>query len=137
MTYINVELRRLVQSRAEGCCEYCRISEKDRLISFEIDHVISTKHGGDTAADNLCLSCSSCNEFKGSNIASADPLTGKATFLFNPRQQEWEEHFQLENVVIHPLTPEGRVTVFLLRFNSPSRLMERAALIEVQRYPCR
>jgi 5-methylcytosine-specific restriction endonuclease McrA len=93
MTYISAELRRLVRNRAGGCCEYCLISERDRLISFEIDHVISTKHGGETTTENLCLSCSSCNEFKGSDIASADPLTGKATFLFNPRQQRWDEHF--------------------------------------------
>jgi hypothetical protein len=57
----------------------------DRLLPFEIDHIIAEKHRGVTAADNLCLACYRCNSFKGSDIASADPLTGNAAFLFHPR----------------------------------------------------
>lgn len=136
MTYIPAELRRLVIERAGGCCEYCRMQVTDRLLPFEIDHIVAQKHGGETEADNLCLACYRCNGFKGSDIASADPEDGQATFLFHPRRQRWEDHFRLDGAVIVPLTPEGRVTVFLLRLNMPVQIAQRETLIKAGRYPC-
>jgi hypothetical protein len=136
MTYIPADLRRLVFERAGGCCEYCRMQVADRLLPFEIDHVIAEKHGGATNADNLSLACYRCNGFKGSDIASADPVTGAATFLFHPRRQRWDDHFRLDDTTITPLTPEGRVTVFLVRLNAPIQLEQRTLLIAEGRYPC-
>ena len=136
MSYISAELRRLVIERAEGCCEYCRMQTADRLLPFEIDHIIAEKHGGATDEDNLSLACYRCNSFKGSDIASADPETGQAVFLFHPRHQRWKDHFRLNEAIIEPLTPEGRVTVFVLRLNVPVQVAERTALIAEGRYPC-
>ena len=136
MTYIHAELRRFVTERAGNCCEYCRLSQQDNFLPFEIDHIIAEKHGGATDRDNLCLSCSTCNAFKGSDIGSIDSETGALTPLFNPRTQVWSEHFRLQDAIIEPLTPEGRVTVFLLRLNREEQLAERAALLELGRYPC-
>jgi 5-methylcytosine-specific restriction endonuclease McrA len=42
----------------------------------EIDHIIAKKHGGRTEAENLALSCTLCNKYKGSDPASVDPETG-------------------------------------------------------------
>lgn len=136
MTYISADLRRLVIERAGGCCEYCRMQTADRLLPFEIDHIISEKHGGATNEDNLCLACYRCNSYKGSDIASADPETGEATFLFHPRRQRWETHFRLNDTLIEPLTSEGRVTLLVLRLNHPVQLAQRQALIIEGRYPC-
>ncbi|MBN8634059.1 MAG: HNH endonuclease [Anaerolineae bacterium] len=136
MTYISAVLRREVIERASNCCEYCRISRADHVLPFEIDHIISEKHRGKTELDNLCLSCWDCNHAKGSDIASVDSETGKPTFLFHPRLHNWNEHFRLEGVHIIPLTPEGRVTEFLLQLNKVERLQERAMLITLGRYPC-
>lgn len=136
MRYVSAELRRLVVERAEGCCEYCLLNQQDQIIPFEIDHIISIKHDGITELDNLCLSCSRCNEAKGSDIAGADPYTGKATFLFHPRRQRWSEHFQLNGAFIEPLTPEGRVAVFVLRINALDRIIERDFQSQVGTYPC-
>jgi hypothetical protein len=136
MTYIPAELRRGVIERAGGCCEYCRMQISDRLLPSEIDHIISEKHGGETIFDNLCVACYRCNSFKGSDIASSDPATGKATFLYHPRQQHWDDHFRLNGAVIEPLTPEGRVTGFLLHFNISIHIAQRNALIREGRYPC-
>jgi hypothetical protein len=108
----------------------------DRLLLFAIDHVRAEKHGGETIAANLCLSCFRCNGFKGSDIASADPLTGLATFLYNPREQQWDDHFSLDGALIKPLTPEGRITTFLLRLNAPIQVEQRTVLIADGRYPC-
>jgi 5-methylcytosine-specific restriction endonuclease McrA len=45
--YINAELRRLVSDRAAHLCEYCLYPEGDGL-GFQVDHIISLKHGGAT-----------------------------------------------------------------------------------------
>ena len=58
---IPAELRRLVIERASGHCEYCRIHQDVSIYSHEVDHIIALKHGGQTRADNLALSCLSCN----------------------------------------------------------------------------
>jgi hypothetical protein len=136
MTRISRELRRQVIERAGNCCEYCRLSQDDNTFSFHVDHVISEKHGGTTEINNLCLSCPSCNTFKGSDIGSIDRRTGKFTALYNPRQQAWNEHFRLNGAVIEPLTAEGRATMFLLRLNEADRAFERQELISLGRYPC-
>ncbi len=136
MTYVSPTLRQSILDRAGNCCEYCLLSQDDNFLPFEVDYIIAEKHGGTTVSDNLCLSCSNCNGFKGSDIASNDPMTGVLTRLFNPRRQHWTDHFRLTGAVIEPLTPEGRVTVFLLRLNRSEQVEERIALIELGRYPC-
>jgi hypothetical protein len=112
------------------------MSVADRLLPFEIDHIIAEKHGGITDPDNLCLACYRCNSFKGSDIASIDPETESVALLFNPRRQAWDEHFRLNGASIEPLTASGRVTVFLLRRNMPGQIAQRSALIQEERYPC-
>jgi hypothetical protein len=135
MTYIPESLRREVIERAEGCYEYCLIHQQDSLYAHEVDHIIPEKHRGETSAANLCLACLDCNRYKGSDFASFDPETGQITPLFNPRQQVWNDHFRLESARIIPLSPEGRVTVFVLRLNHEIRVRARRALIEAGRYP--
>ena len=136
-TYISAALRREVFQRAGGCCEYCRTGENDSAINFVIDHVIAEKHGGSTAINNLCLSCYWCNSYKGSDLSSVDwDDEGQVVPLFNPQQQHWESHFNLENEWIQPLTAVGRVTIFLLRLNSRKRLDERELLVLLDNYPC-
>lgn len=136
MTYIPAELRRQVEQRAHQCCEYCLIHEDDGYLAHEVDHIIAEKHRGTTDADNLCLSCFDCNRYKGSDIGSIDIETDTYVGLFNPRTMEWHEHFELAGFMIKPLTPEGRVTEFLLRLNSEERVIKRKILLNVKRYPC-
>lgn len=47
VTYIPTALRNEVYERAEGCCEYCLISESVSFAKHQIDHVIAEKHGGE------------------------------------------------------------------------------------------
>jgi 5-methylcytosine-specific restriction endonuclease McrA len=113
------------------------MSEDDRAIDFAVDHIIAEKHGGKTSIENLCLSCFECNSYKGSDLSSVDWGFGDAIIpLFNPRQQQWSDHFRLKGSFVQPLTATGRVTVFLLRFNTPERLEERELLIALGNYPC-
>jgi 5-methylcytosine-specific restriction endonuclease McrA len=131
-TYISSVLRRLVQERAKGCCEYCLIPEIATFATHEIDHIIAEKHGGLTEANNLAYSCTLCNKYKGTDLTSIDPDTGEIVPLYHPRQDLWQQHFLLTNAEIVPLTPKGRVTVRLLQFNRPERIEERKLLIEAE-----
>lgn len=123
-------LRRLVQKRAKNCCEYCLIPEDATFSPHEIDHIIAEKHGGLTEGDNLALSCTLCNKYKGTDLTSIDPDTGDIIVLYHPRQDQWLEHFMLRDGRVVPLTAKGRVTVRLLQFNRPERIEERKLLIE-------
>jgi hypothetical protein len=89
-----------------------------------------------TYIHNLCYCCFDCNRHKGSDVGSYDTSTDLLTPFFNPRTQIWSEHFKLEGAVIVPLTPEGRVTVLLLQLNTDERIIRRAELIALGRYPC-
>ena len=68
--YISLQLRRLVANRADWLCEYCQVAEADRSSAYQIDHIISVKHGGATTADNLAYSCIFCNLQKGTDLGS-------------------------------------------------------------------
>lgn len=126
-----------VRERAGYCCEYCLVSQTARLTRFQIDHIIAVKHGGQDDEENLCLSCYECNGYKGSNVAGIDPDTGEAAKLFHPRQQAWEDHFRLNpDATITGLTPEGRTTLEVLRFNDDERIKQRLGEWVVDDYPC-
>ena len=128
-TYVPATLRKQVTKRAGGHCEYCRFPQSVALLSFEMEHIISEKHGGMTVPENLALACPYCNRAKGSDLGSLDPQTQQLTPFFNPRTQEWSEHFLFSDATIVPQTAEGRVTVLILQFNDSERLQERATLI--------
>jgi hypothetical protein len=134
MTYIPDSLRRLVYSRAQSLCEYCYIEDRYTGKTHEVDHIYAEKHDGLTVAENLCLSCLTCNRNKGSDLCSIDPATGEITRLFHPRRDRWKDHFTLSNGEIQGITPQGRVTAKILQLNIPERLAERRALIRIGRY---
>jgi len=132
---IPIQLRRLVIKRAGWRCEYCLIHQDDRPETHPIDHILALKHGGQTAEENLALACLTCNVNKGSDLAAIDPLGGEIVPLFNPRNQNWGEHFELSGAQIIGRTAIGRATVVLLRLNDDERLSYRQSLIDAGRYP--
>ena len=134
-THISSALRQFVEERANNTCEYCLLNQLFSMYKHEIDHVIAVKHGGKTIADNLVLACLPCNRYKGSDLTSIDPLKGEIVPLFNPRQQDWLAHFQLQGSSIVGMTAIGRTTVFLLRMNDSDRLKLRYSLIAQGVYP--
>ena len=133
--YISQELRRMVAKRADFLCEYCLISELDRSSRYQVEHIISLKHGGSTTEDNLAYSCVFCNLNKGTDLGSIVWRTGELVRFFNPRRDFWGEHFRLDDNAIQPLTDIGEVTARILDFNNDERIVERQELIEVGRYP--
>src|SRR5262245_53944727 len=117
-TYISADLRRLVVARAEALCEYCLIAEDDTFFGCEVDHIISEKHGGATAADNLALACMYCNQAKGSDVGSIHLETGAFVRFFNPRTDRWADRLELTGSRIRAKTPIGEVIARILGFNS-------------------
>lgn len=115
MREIETGLRYLVVARADHRCEYCLMNEDDPFSPHQVDHIISRKHAGRDEESNLAFACLRCNAWKGSDIASLDPLTGELMRLFNPRRQLWEDYFQMGGPIIEFLTAEGRATARLLR----------------------
>jgi hypothetical protein len=122
-------LRALVALRAENRCEYCHIRQVDLEYTFHLDHIISLKHGGSTIELNLALACPDCNYNKGANIGTfLFPPDRRFTPLFHPRIDRWEEHFEIIEGLISPLTPVGEATARILMFNTPERIILRREL---------
>ena len=133
---ITEQVRAKVGRRAGNRCEYCLIHENDAGFPHQVDHVVSRKHGGTSAFNNLAYACILCNRYKGSDVASINPKTGEAVRLFHPRQDRWADHFRLDADFIEPLSEVGRVTARLLRLNAAERLAERRLLM-FPRHPAR
>lgn len=128
---IPANLRKLIAERAGYRCEYCLLPQAVTLYQHEPDHIVPRQHGGDTVEGNLALACLRCNRYKGTNVGSFDPLTGVLTSLFNPRIHNWNSRFEWDGALIRPITPEGRVTVKILRLNDVDRVSERQLLLNI------
>jgi hypothetical protein len=123
-------LVQLVWRRAEAKCEYCQVPQAIATFAFQIDHVIARKHDGPTSAENLALSCLDCNVCKGSDVSGVDPISGAIVRLFNPRSDQWAEHFEWRNFELYGKTDIGRVTVKLLQINNSERVDLRSQIAE-------
>jgi hypothetical protein len=99
----------------------------DSFFRFHIEHVIPRKHGGASTESNLALACHACNLHKGPNLTGIDPDTGAVVLLFNPRTQNWQDHFTEQGARVVGITSEGRATVRVLVMNDITRLQLRDA----------
>jgi len=100
-------VRAFVWRRAKNCCEYCLLPHASSVLPFEIDHIISEKHGGGATEENLALACCYCNRFKGPNISGLDPNTGAIARLYHPRRDKWPEHFFWQGAALVGRSPVG------------------------------
>ena len=130
MSRLPQSIRQQVRKRANERCEYCYKPDEYVSQSHHVDHIISLKHKGSDALDNLAWACFQCNLCKGTDIASIDEITKIITPLFHPRLQIWDEHFQLDGASILGNTAIGRVTVALLQINHPEQVETRQILID-------
>lgn len=126
-----------VRQRANRLCEYCHTNERWQYVYFTIDHVIPVTENGSNSIDNLALACFFCNRRKSGKQRAVDPESSGETFIFNPRTNNWAEHFiwSADGLQIIPLTDIGRATVELLKFNRERVLLIREADVSVKRHP--
>jgi hypothetical protein len=75
--------------------------------------------GGSDEPDNLALACHRCNERRYNFTVGIDPQTQTKVPLFNPRLQQWFEHFiwTADGTKILGITPIGRATCNRLDIN--------------------
>ena len=131
--YIPETVRRLVAERAGFKCEYCRLPQGVGGFSFEIDHIISIKHGGNSDPSNLAYCCPICNGSKGSDVGTY--VDGELVRFFNPRTDDWFAHFALEKGWITGLSPIGEATVSIFEFNDIEDVIQRQKLESIGLYP--
>ena len=134
---MDAPLERRVRERARGRCEYCQLPEAFSTLPFQVDHIIARKHGGATEPGNLALACFYCNTHKGPNIAGRHRDTAEIVRLFNPRTDEWAEHFKWNGPTLTGLTAIGGVTVDVLAINRPEFVTLRESLIAGGSFPPR
>ncbi len=121
-----------VAERANYKCEYCLIPEKLSFYKFQIEHIISLKHGGSNRKENLAYCCPECNYSKGTDVGTY--IANNLTRFFNPRLDNWEEHFELKKGEIIAKTDIGAATVIIFKFNQIDRLIFRNQLISMDLY---
>jgi hypothetical protein len=123
--------RELVEARAGGACEYCRLLQAASGVTFHIEHALPRARGGETVLSNLVFSCPGCNLTKSDRTTGEDDAS-RSHSLFNPRNYEpwllgWHLHFAMEHEsgTILPRTPVGQATVNALRMNDRLRVFAR------------
>ncbi|MEM8641300.1 MAG: HNH endonuclease [Cyanobacteria bacterium P01_G01_bin.54] len=75
--------------------------------------------GGDDSEDNLALACHRCNGRRYNFTGGIDPQTQALVPLFNPRKDQWSEHFvwSQDCTTVIGQTAIGRATIERLDMN--------------------
>lgn len=112
-----------VRQRAKFQCEYCHYPELLSSAPLSIDHVQPRSLGGSDNLNNLALACRRCNERRYNFTTGIDPETETEVALFNPRQQQWSDHFiwSADALRIIGRTSIGRATCNRLDLNDERR----------------
>lgn len=101
-------------------------------MEFPIDHIIPRTRGGKSTLENLALACPRCNGHKWAFETGLDPQTGTGHPLFNPRTDDWKNHFEWAadgSLRIQGMTEIGRATVVRLKMNDEKVLAIRRLLL--------
>lgn len=137
-TYISKLIRQHIREQAEDRCGYCLSPQHLVMGRLQIEHIHPLAKGGGNEESNLWLACSLCNEHKGSKTEAIDPETGKNVRLFNPRTQNWWQHFSWseDGLRVIGLTPIGRATVVALHLSTdPDALIVRSFWVKAGWHP--
>ncbi len=110
------------------------------MAPLKIEHLLPRSRGGLSEEPNLWLSSPLCNRHKADRITGFDPATQQEVPLFNPRLQQWGEHFKWsdDGIQIVGLTATGRATVKALHLDDdPDALIVRAHWVSAGWHPPR
>lgn len=117
---ISKKLRQKVRQDFNNRCAYCLSSQAYVFDPLEIDHILPISKGGTNDEENLCLACGMCNRHKYSRVSMVDSETALEMPLFNPRKQDWHEHFAWSESgeEIIGISAIGKNTVEVLKMNN-------------------
>jgi hypothetical protein len=125
-----------VRARAAKVCEYCLLPQITQEATFHIDHVIPVSRNGATAPNNLALACVTCSLRKAARVRVRDPQSDRLVALFNPRVDNWDEHFAItKQMRIRGRTATGRATIDALKMNRFDVIAIRRALVLLGNFP--
>lgn len=135
--YVPDELRRRVSEQARFRCGYCLRSAALLGMPLTIDHILPQALGGETVEENLWLACHRCNGFKATQTNAVDNITGENSALYDPRTQDWAEHFMwsADGVQMIGKTPTGRATVEALKMNNDEIVVTRRHWVSAGWWP--
>lgn len=125
-----------VARRAEHICEYCRAPEAVFNLPFEVEHIVPLSRGGGDDRNNLALSCRSCNLYKSDSVSAFIEETQSEVRFFNPRQDDWNEHFLLDKEIgeVKDKTSIAHATILRLRINSSAQTAARIQWLKLGFY---
>ena len=131
------EYKEILEEIAGGRCEYCKSLAKYATESFCIDHILPKSKGVADDLTNLAFSCIGCNSRKYNKTSAIDPVTGEEVTLFNPRTDNWNQHFVWANdsFRIIGISPIGRATIEALKLNRNGLLNLRRLLKTAGEHP--
>lgn len=135
MSKISEKLKTKIRRQAKNRCGYCLLPQSLNPSLLEIEHLLATANGGTDEEENLWLACRLCNGYKNTQSEAVDDKTNKKVLLFNPRAQDWNEHFEWINEKIVGKTPCGRATVKALKLNNEIILPVRKKWISAGWFP--
>ena len=116
-----------VIARAGNRCEYCQMHQALQGATFHVEHVVPRSVGGADNLDNLAWACPSCNLHKSDRTScQLDPESDPVP-LFNPRANQWADHFEWDDYTILARTDIGRATILALELNHERRIKIRQA----------
>lgn len=118
-TNISDDIKIKVRETSRYRCGYCLIQQRYSPMIFQFDHLLPVSFGGTNDEENLWLACGNCNNAKSDKTEAFDSVTNLTVPIFNPRTQNWNEHFEWDEdeAIIVGKTPIGRATVEALKLN--------------------
>jgi hypothetical protein len=116
-----------VQTRAGDRCEYCKMHQSLQGATFHVEHVIQKSRGGLPDVGNFAWCCPSCNLRKSDRTSATDLTTGQIVPLYNPRADNWNEHFSVIGYTLIGRSPSARTTIEALKLNDDRRIRIRRA----------
>ena len=133
---LSEQQKEAVKRRAGYRCEYCHITHWE----LQVDHIVprSRRRRGFAAEtieniddpENLAAACAHCNRLKDDFVTGRDPLSNREIRLFDPRRDDWDQHFAWSHDYLRllPLSDIGGATIARLRMNDPVLRRQRRLL---------
>lgn len=130
-------IRKFVEQRAAGRCEYCHAPGGPLAYTLHVEHIHPRSAGGANDPSNYALACAPCNAAKGKALSGFDPETQSDQPLFNPRRDVWDDHFHwnLETCAMEGRTPTGHATIARMKLNAAPQIAGRQMWRELSLWP--
>src|SRR5215213_12001812 len=131
------KIKENVQKSANNRCGYCSARQDLVYTDLQFDHLNPFSKGGTDKEENFWLACPRCNLAKSDKTDGFDDVTRTRVPLFNPRTQDWHEHFEwsADGLYIIGKTAIGRVTVAEVKLNNDLFLKVRRNWIKAGWHP--